>query len=259
VAGPLIGGALTTNFSWRWCFYINLPFGGLSMVLLALFLKATTPAKAGTTFKAQLAQLDPLGTICFLPSIICLLLALQWGGSTYPWPNPRIIVLFIAFVILLMLFIVIQVLKKEPERATVPTHVFKQRSITAGFLFSLCLGGSTNDLLPLHLLPGYPRRRRAPLRAQYAALPPLNSNFCPHRRFHRLETRLLRPTPYSRPCARSSESGVDYDLLGRNKQGEVDQLSDPLWRRLRGRGSANKCRCADCASKKRTSPLTQRS
>jgi len=128
--------------SWRWCFYINLPIGGVAVVILAIFLKVAAPAKAGTTFKAQLSQLDPLGTLCFLPGIVCLLLALQCGGATYPWSNARIIVLFVLFAILFILFIVIQILKKEPEQATVPPHVFKQRSITAGFLYMLFIGAS---------------------------------------------------------------------------------------------------------------------
>jgi MFS family permease len=149
VAGPIIGGALTTKASWRWCFYINLPFGGVAIVVLAVVLKATAPAKAGTTFKAQLVQLDPLGSLCFLPGIVCLILALQWGGSQYSWSNTRIVVLFILAFVLLLAFALIQIWKGE--LATVPPHVFKQRSVVSGFIYATCNGASM--LLMTYYLP----------------------------------------------------------------------------------------------------------
>ena len=124
----------------RWCFYINLPIGALTTLIIVLILKLPSPKTTGTSIKLKFLQLDPLGSLCFLPSIVCLLLALQWGGSTYAWKDGRIIALLVIFGILMIAFIAIQFWKQET--ATVPPRVLKQRSIASGFWFSLCLGAS---------------------------------------------------------------------------------------------------------------------
>jgi MFS family permease len=45
IAGPLLGGVFVDKLSWRWCFYINLPIGGFTMVVLAFVLHLPTPQK----------------------------------------------------------------------------------------------------------------------------------------------------------------------------------------------------------------------
>ena len=112
----------------------------MAAALLAIILKVPAPAKAGTGFRQQLAQLDPLGTLCFLPGIVCLLLALQWGGSQYAWNDARVIAPLILSGLLIIAFVGIQIWKQEA--ATVPPRIFKKRSISAGFVFSLCNGAS---------------------------------------------------------------------------------------------------------------------
>ena len=140
VMGPLLGGAFTENVTWRWCFYLNLPIGAVTIVIIALILNVQTPSAANLPTAEKLKQLDPIGTFFFLPSVICLLLALQWGGSTYAWSDGRIIALLVLFGVLMIAFIAVQIIRQEG--ATVPPRIFKQRSILAGVLYTIGAGSS---------------------------------------------------------------------------------------------------------------------
>lgn len=142
VAGPLLGGAFTgSKATWRWCFYINLPLGGLTIFVVCFLLKLEEQKPKLANWKDTVKHLDPLGTALFLPSITCLLLALEWGAAEFSWGSPRIIAMLVVFSVLFLAFIFWQYLTRHTT-ATVPARIILQRSVACGGASQFCVGAT---------------------------------------------------------------------------------------------------------------------
>ncbi|CVL01421.1 related to major facilitator (MFS1) transporter [Fusarium proliferatum] len=152
VAGPLIGGGLTDGASWRWCFYINLPIGGLAILVILLTFKTPAGVKVvDATLKEKLLQMDFIGTALVMGASLSLLLALQYGGVTHAWNSSVVIGLLVGFVLMIITLIAVEFWLGE--RAMLTPRLIRKRTVWVNAVWSFFFAGSY--FITLYYLPIY--------------------------------------------------------------------------------------------------------
>ena len=138
-------GAITTKWSWRWCFYLILPAGAVVILLVAVFLnldKANERPRG--PFREMIAQLDIIGNFLLVPAVACLLISLQWGCSKYPWSSIAVVIRLIASVVFFSLFLLTEIWRDN--LAMLPLKIFKERTVFSAALFGFCSASALSTL-----------------------------------------------------------------------------------------------------------------
>src|SRR5215203_1763811 len=128
IAGPLVGGWITDNFSWRWLFYVNLPFGVAALGFIVAYLHVPHMPRRH--------RLDYVGFAALPLALVAVLLATTWGGTTYPWDSWRIVSLYVVGALILIGFLINEYHTEEP---VLPLRLWKNSVFTLSNISNLAI------------------------------------------------------------------------------------------------------------------------
>ncbi|CAO3627180.1 unnamed protein product [Mucor fragilis] len=147
VVGALVGGVAAENTGWRSVFWMALGFCVVALGLIFIAIEGH-----GSIYSENIGHVDFFGIILWCVGVVCLVLALSWGGTTYPWKSAIIIALLCVAGVLLIAFAVYeQRLAKDP---IIPRGIFANRSTVLILIAAFCYGGCFQSLMtyvPLYL------------------------------------------------------------------------------------------------------------
>ncbi|KAI9034164.1 major facilitator superfamily-domain-containing protein [Hyaloraphidium curvatum] len=135
MVGPLVGGVITDNWSWRGAFWINLPVGALALAGYFFLLPRTARRKA--TWRETLARVDYGGAILCVAGVVGLLLGLTWG-VTAGWVSAQTLVPLILGAIIVIAFVLYE--WKVPKEPSVPMRLFASVNISCTYAANFFVG-----------------------------------------------------------------------------------------------------------------------
>ncbi len=126
IVGPAAGGFITQYYSWRWLFFVNIPFAALTLLVVAFYMHVPNERRKH--------RIDVMGSITLSLGVSAVLLATVWGGSQFAWYSWHIIGLYSAGAVLLIAFAWFETRAEEP---VLPLHLWKSSIFTFSNIASI--------------------------------------------------------------------------------------------------------------------------